>query len=189
MTPEQVVIAEAARTFTYLSMFGYHTDAVVVNRLLPEGVRDPFLAGLRESQQRQLARVRGEFAPLQVLESGHGAGEIIGVEALCDHGMALWEGVDPAGDLSPGAPVTLRYRDDRPVLVISLPNTGPGEVDLVSSGGDLAVAVGPYRRNLALPAGLRGRSVKRAEVTDGELCIEFGSCAPVAPGRSEFGQS
>ena len=34
-TPDRLVVAEAMRTFTYLSLYGYLTDAVVVNRDLP----------------------------------------------------------------------------------------------------------------------------------------------------------
>lgn len=173
VTPEQVVLAEARRTLTYLSMFGYHTDAVVVNRLLPLGSADPFLAQMVESQQQQMRNVAEDFQPLRVFSSPHAGGEIIGSEPLRRHGSTLWDGADPLSDFSPGSPVSVRYRDDHPVLVISLPNTTGKEIDLVSADGDLTVAVGPYRRNLALPSALRGRRVVRAEVADDQLCIEF----------------
>src|SRR5699024_893162 len=44
VNPEKMVIAEARRTYTYLSLFGYRVDAVVVNRLLPDAVTDPWFA-------------------------------------------------------------------------------------------------------------------------------------------------
>jgi arsenite-transporting ATPase len=44
VNPERMVVAEARRTYTYLSLFGYHVDAVVANRVLPDGVVDPFFA-------------------------------------------------------------------------------------------------------------------------------------------------
>ena len=37
-----MVIAEARRTYTYLSLFGYRVDAVIANRLLPDDVTDPW---------------------------------------------------------------------------------------------------------------------------------------------------
>lgn len=175
VTPEQVVLAEARRTFTYLSMFGYHTDAVVVNRLLPRGSDDPFLARMVQAQQDVMRDVTEEFHPLRILSSPHAGEEVIGTESLRRHGSMLWEGVDPLSDLSPGSPVSVCYRDDNPVLVISLPNTTSEQIDLTSAEGDLAVAVGPYRRNLALPSALRGRHVTRAEVAGEELRIEFGA--------------
>ena len=36
MNPDRMVIGEAMRTFTYLNLYGYLTDAVVVNRVFPE---------------------------------------------------------------------------------------------------------------------------------------------------------
>ena len=38
MTPDRMVVDEARRTFTYLNLYGYLTDAVVVNRVFPEEV-------------------------------------------------------------------------------------------------------------------------------------------------------
>ena len=34
-SPDRMVVKESMRTFTYLNLYGYLTDAVVVNRLLP----------------------------------------------------------------------------------------------------------------------------------------------------------
>src|SRR6478736_2997727 len=42
MTPDRMVVDEARRTFTYLNLYGFLTDAVVVNRLFPAEVGDYF---------------------------------------------------------------------------------------------------------------------------------------------------
>src|SRR5947209_8677685 len=42
---EKMVVKEAKRAYTYLSLFGYMTDCVIVNRILPEGLRDEFFKG------------------------------------------------------------------------------------------------------------------------------------------------
>ena len=39
MNPDKMVIGEAMRTFTYLNLYGYLTDAVIVNRVFPVGRR------------------------------------------------------------------------------------------------------------------------------------------------------
>ena len=46
MTPDRMVVAEAMRTFTYLSLYGYLTDAVIVNRDLPRRARRDLLRRL-----------------------------------------------------------------------------------------------------------------------------------------------
>src|SRR3954452_23661829 len=44
VNPEKMVIAEARRTYTYLGLFGYRVDAVVVNRIFPDDVEDPYFS-------------------------------------------------------------------------------------------------------------------------------------------------
>ncbi len=57
MNPERMVIKEAQRTFTYLNLYGYLTDAVVVNRVFPDAVEGGYFAAWREVQQEQLELV------------------------------------------------------------------------------------------------------------------------------------
>ena len=63
VNPERMVVAEARRTFTYLSLFGYHVDAVIANRMLPDEIADPWFARWKATQSAHLdldrGRVRG----------------------------------------------------------------------------------------------------------------------------------
>lgn len=61
MNPDRMVIREAMRTFTYLNLYGYLTDAVVVNRFFPADV-DGYFAAWRAVQQEQMELVRSAFA-------------------------------------------------------------------------------------------------------------------------------
>lgn len=193
VTPERVVLAEARRSHSYLAMFGYHCDAVVVNRVLPgrgvlsggggllEGPGDPFLEQWRSAQATQLAEIHDSFAPLLVLESPLEPGEIIGTPALARRGEDLWSGSDPLADHAPGPSMGVDLDGEAPVLVLPLPHVQGQAVDLVQSVSDeLSVAVGPYRRNIALPTALSGRQVMRASVAEETLRIEFGPCRPGA---------
>jgi arsenite-transporting ATPase len=173
LTPERMSVAEARRTHTYLALFGYHVDAVVANRVLPAGGDDGFLSTMRTAQQVQLDALPDAFAPLPVLHAAHAPGEVLGVEELAAHGRRLWETADPLDDLCPGRGMELVHKDGAAVLTIELPGVTPAEVELGQGETDLAVAVGPYRRNLALPDSLRNRRVSRARVSDGRLEIVF----------------
>src|SRR5215210_3522018 len=51
MNPDRMVIRESMRTYTYLNLYGYLTDAVIVNRVFPEEVADGYFAGWRAVQQ------------------------------------------------------------------------------------------------------------------------------------------
>ena len=54
MNAERMVIAEARRTYTYLSLFGYRVDAVIANRLLPDDVSDPWFEKWKQLQDEHL---------------------------------------------------------------------------------------------------------------------------------------
>ena len=82
MNPERMVVKEAMRTFTYLNLYGYLTDAVVVNRVLPPDAAEGYFAAWREAQQEHLDLVRSAFAPLPILEAPFFDREVVGPEML-----------------------------------------------------------------------------------------------------------
>ena len=99
MTPDRMVIAEAMRTFTYLSLYGYLTDAVVVNRVFPEEVEGGYFGAWREVQREQLELVESGFAPVPVLRAPYFEQEVLGAAMLDRLGDALFDGADAGGVL------------------------------------------------------------------------------------------
>src|SRR6266496_3096352 len=63
VNPEKMVVAEARRTYTYLSLFGYQVDAVVVNRLLPDDVTDPYFGKWKEIQADHFRAITKSISP------------------------------------------------------------------------------------------------------------------------------
>ena len=62
---EKLSIVEAQRSFTYFHLFGYPSDLVVCNRVLPsEMAGDGTFGGLRATQQRYLPEVEAQYAPV-----------------------------------------------------------------------------------------------------------------------------
>ena len=82
MNPERMVVKEAMRTFTYLNLYGYLTDAVVVNRVLPERAAQGYFEAWRATQQEHLELVRSAFSPLPILEAPFFDREVVGTEML-----------------------------------------------------------------------------------------------------------
>src|ERR687892_695938 len=82
MNPERMVVREAQRTFTYLNLYGYLTDAVVVNRVFPDDVAGGYFGPWRERQREQLRAVSEGFAPVPVLTARYFDSEVIGAEML-----------------------------------------------------------------------------------------------------------
>ena len=98
MTPDRMVVAEAMRTFTYLNLYGYVTDAVVVNRVFPDEV-DGYFGAWRAVQAEQLELVESGFAPVPVLRAPYFEREVLGAEMLDRLGDAVFAGATPAAVL------------------------------------------------------------------------------------------
>ena len=173
LTPEQVVLAEARRSFTTLSLFGYRVDGVVANRVFPADGDDPWRAGWVRSQAAVLEQVDESFAGLPVWRSEYRASEPVGVPALLDVGRALYAGADPLAVPETAEPLRITRSSEGALLRLRLPFVDRTDVDLARDGDDLVVTVASYRRLLTLPAGLARRRVAGARVEGGELQVRF----------------
>jgi arsenite-transporting ATPase len=177
LTPESMVVAEARRTLTSLSLYGYRVDGVVANRVFPVDDSDAWRAGWVESQKQRLADVRASFAGVPVWEASYAAAEPIGLDALGDFATSTYAvtgGADPLEVSATVDPLNVeRVSNDEFVMSISLPHAERDEVGLVRKGDDLVVTVGRYRRVLALPSVLRRCVVEGAALRDGALRVRF----------------
>ena len=174
MNPEKMVIAEARRTYTYLGLFGYAVDGVVVNRVLPDVVTDPYFARWREIQSKHLESVDEGFADVDIRHLRLFDEEMVGVERLRLVGTELFGDTDPTIRLSEGQPFRVEDDDDNVVLVVGMPFAEHSDVDVMRHEDELFVTVGPYRRSIVLPDSLRRRQVLRAKLAGGELRVTFG---------------
>jgi arsenite/tail-anchored protein-transporting ATPase len=173
VNPERVVIAEARRTHTYLALFGYHVDAVVANRLLPDDVTDPWFARWKAAHAEHLAAIEEGFAPVPVLRVPLQPTEQVGPEALRRFADALYGDEDPTARYGDRSPLGVRRRGDELVLEVGLPFTERDDLEVGRTGDELLVRVGPYRRSLVLPDALRRRSVAGAQLREGTLAVTF----------------
>jgi arsenite-transporting ATPase len=174
VNPERMVIAEARRTYTYLSLFGYRVDAVVANRLLPDTVTDPWFDRWRALHAEHLGAIEEGFAPLPVLTATLADDELVGVERLRGFAAGLYGDEDPAAVRHQGEPMKVTRRNGKHVLSLALPFADRDELELGRRGEELLVRVGPYRRAVLLPDSLRGRPVEGAKLRAGTLAVTFG---------------
>ncbi|SNR88541.1 arsenite efflux ATP-binding protein ArsA [Streptosporangium subroseum] len=175
LTPEAVVLAEARRTLTSLSLYGYRVDAVIANRVFPAEGADPWRQRWVEAQSRHLAEVEQSFAPLPIHIVPYLDAEPVGPDALARVAEVMYGDADPFAPPTVDPPLRITAEGE---LILSLPLAGKGEVDLSRKGDELIINVGSYRRVLALPAALARRSVREAALRDGFLRVRFESGGP-----------
>jgi arsenite-transporting ATPase len=179
MTPDRMVIDEARRTFTYLNLYGYLTDAVVVNRVFPEEV-GAYFGAWRERQQQELREVEAAFAPLPVLRAPFFGEEVVGPGMLDRLGDALLADVDPAAVLHERVSEQLVVGEDGARLRLELPFARKGDVSLKKLGLELIVRVDGSKRTLILPPALGEYTPRGATFADGVLHVSFDGPPPRA---------
>jgi arsenite/tail-anchored protein-transporting ATPase len=172
MNPDRMVVDEARRTFTYLNLYGFLTDAVVVNRVFPDDV-GPYFAAWRATQQDAIADVDAAFAPVPVLHAPYFEQEVRGPEMLDRLGDALFAGRAAGGVLHTALTQELVVRHDGAVLRLSLPFADKRDLQLRKIGAELVVRVGPHKRTMLLPAALTGYRPTGATFEEDALVIRF----------------
>jgi arsenite/tail-anchored protein-transporting ATPase len=173
MNPDRMVIKEAQRTFTYLNLYGYLTDAVVVNRVFPEDVAGGYFGAWRERQREHLRTVAEGFAPVPVLTARYFDAEVAGPEMLDRLAAELFDGESPEEVLHSELAHEIGTDDGRTVLRLRIPFSDKSDIRLGKVGAELIVSVGREKRTIILPSALSERRPTGASFEGGTLNVTF----------------
>ena len=173
LNAEKMVIAEARRAYTYLNLYDYGVDALVVNRLLPKTVSDPYFVRWHDAQTRHMKTIRESFEPIPILTARLYDREMFGLEALGALAEDVFEDVEPLGILFRGATHDIVKNGDGYDVVFHLPLAQKRNVDLSKKGAELLVKVGNYRRSILLPDALARLPAAGASFEDGSLKVRL----------------
>lgn len=176
VNPERMVIKEAQRASTYLSLFGYPIDGVVLNRVLPmDAAEGAFMKELARIQQDYRSQVYDVFTPLPIWESPHVARDISGLDDLSEVGNALFKDIDPVKVQFKGTTQEIVKDGEDYIMRIPLPHVELGKVSLTKRGDELFIEIGNFRRDMILPMALVDRPANRAAFREGVLEVRFGA--------------
>lgn len=170
---EKMVVAEARRAYTYLNLYDYGVDAVVVNKLLPETVSDPYFDAWRESQGRHLREIEESFAPIPILKARLFDREMYGLQALEALADDVFEEAAPLEVLFRGRAHEIVENGGGYEVILSLPFAERGDIDLSKRGAELLVRVGGYKRNILLPDSMKRLAATGASLEDERLRVRL----------------
>jgi len=189
MNPERMVIKEAQRTFTYLNLYGYLTDAVVVNRVFPDEVEGGYFAAWREVQRDHVELVEQAFAPVPVLRAPFFDQEVVGAEMLERLGAAVFGERAPERVLYHDQSLALTMDGGSAELRLRVPFAEKGDVQLKKIGLELVIRVGGRKRNIVLPSALASFRPREARLEGGQLRVRFERDEPAATGQENGRQA
>ena len=171
---EKMVVRETQRAFVYFSLHGLTVDQVLVNRILPETVTDPYFVDWRLNQTKMLKEIDDYFSPVPVRRVPLFMREVLGVPGLEELATALYmPGEDPAAVTRDETPYSFNKVDNHYEVRIRLPFATKGEVGLFKKGDELIVQIGTLRRHVGLPASMADLSPAKARLENQVLTVEM----------------
>jgi arsenite-transporting ATPase len=176
VNPEKMVIKETQRTYTYLNLYGYATDAIICNRIIPPEVTDPYFAMWKANQQENLGFIKEAFGELPLLTAPLFGGEVSGIESLHKLAQALYGDGNPAQKMFDGITHRIESLSENGGgyrLIVPLPFANKQDLDIFRSRDELTLRVGPYRRNIVLPYALWDLEIADAKFEQSSLNIHF----------------
>jgi arsenite/tail-anchored protein-transporting ATPase len=174
MNPERMVIQEARRAYTYLQMYGFSVDGVVVNRIMPDVKDGSFFAEYVKAQKKYLVEIEESFAPLPNFRIPHAGKEVFGLDLLRTVAESLYPtDIDPTTFFFKDKPFELVQDGKRYILRTKLPFTDAGEASVKRVSDEIVIQIKNRRKNLFLPRFLTYYTLNSTVFADGWLTLTF----------------
>jgi arsenite-transporting ATPase len=173
LNPERMVITETMRAYTYLSLYGYTVEAIVINRIFPEKSGSGYFEEKLVEQKKYLEEIEQAFSPLKMLRAQLFSREVVGKKSLEILGNMIFGDSDPTQIYSKERPMKMYEEGGAKILAIKIPFTVDMSVELYNRKDLLIVSIGSYKRMIALPYTYASLEVKKAEMDGGWLKVIF----------------
>jgi arsenite-transporting ATPase len=173
VNPEKMVIKEAQRSFTYLNIYNFNIDGIIVNRVIPADVTDEYFSAWKDIQKKYRTLIDESFSPVPVFEAPLFEQEVVGIDMLRRMGETVFEGRDPEAILYRTRTQKIEKNETGYIMTVLMPFTGKDDVRLSQKGDELIIRVGALKRIMTLPRSLVSHRVTGAKFEDGGLKLHF----------------
>lgn len=174
VNPEKMVIKESQRSFTYLNIYNFNVDAVVVNRVIPDRVTDTYFSVWKDIQKKYKSDIIDSFSPLPIYYAPLFETEVVGMEMLSRMADEVFKGESPEEIKYSGRSQAIEKAGEDYVLTIDMPFVEKQDLSLNQKGDELIIKVGTIKRNITLPRTLLNYSITKAKFEEDILRIWFG---------------
>jgi arsenite-transporting ATPase len=171
--PEKMVINESKRAFTYLQLYGYNVDAIILNRILPPEAESPFFSQYFTSQKSYIEDVELSFAPLPILKVEHAGKEIFGIELLQNISKQLYKHYSSTEVLYKEKPYKISEIKNGYRLEIKLAFAEEPYLKVNKFGDELVIELNNRRQIIFLPRFAHFMKMNKHHFINGKLIIEL----------------
>jgi len=170
-TPERIVIKESKRNFTWLHLYDYNVDAIIVNKVYPEEALEGYFSKWTQLQAEGIKEIRESFAPVPVFLLQLNKQELKTISLLSEAAEEIFGETDPAAVFFSGKIFELKEQADGYLFRIFLPFAEKQDMELTQSGGELILSIQNARRRITLPDIIRNKEVGSAKFEKNALEI------------------
>lgn len=172
-TPERIVIKEAKRNFTYLHLYNYNIDAIIVNKVYPLKALDGYFSKWINLQEQGLTEIRESFSKVPVFTLMLLNKELTTASILQEAAEQIFGDTDPAAVLFKDTIFEVKKEDDGYTFILNIPFADKADMDMGQKGSELMIQIKNEKRCFTLPDVLRNKTVQGARYEAGKLLIKF----------------
>jgi arsenite-transporting ATPase len=171
--PEKIVLKETQRAYMYFSLYRMSVDAIIMNRVIPDTVKEPYFENWRKSQEEYLKEAAAYFNPVPIFPVHLFQGEVLGQDSLADLANKIYGDRNPLDRFFDGEPYIFEKSDGKYLLKLKLPFIDKQDVDLNKIADELVVRVGSFKKHILLPRQVAAFDVVSAKLDGEYLQIHF----------------
>jgi len=172
-TPERIVIKEAKRNFTYLHLYNYNIDAIIVNKVYPPKALDGYFSKWINLQEEGLTEIHESFSEVPVFTLMLLNKELTTTSILQEAAEQIFGDTDPAEVLFKDTIFEVKKEDDGYTFILNIPFADKADMDMGQKGSELMIQIKNEKRCFTLPDVLRNKTVQGARYEAGKLLIKF----------------
>lgn len=172
-TPEKIVIKESKRNFSYLHLYDYNVDAIIVNKIYPMEALSGYFNKWVQNQEEGLADIRESFAGVPIFCLKLQKHELRTIARLQEVAEVLYGDKDPEDILFRETIFTTEKNGESEIFQIALPFFDLKDMELSQKGDELILIIKNERRKFILPAKLRNKDIQTAKYENGMLKLQF----------------
>ncbi|MCB2291395.1 ArsA family ATPase [Clostridium sp. CS001] len=174
-TPEKIVIKEAKRNFSYLHLYDFNVDAIIVNKIISEEGGKGYFQQWMKLQSENLKDINESFSPVPIFKAELMHSEVRDYDSLINMGNVIFGETSAEKVLFKEKifEVVKLSSDEGYYLNIHMPFVDKKELNLLQNGDEISISIKNEKRNFTLPQKLHSKKVIKANYEDGKLRILF----------------
>ena len=170
-TPEQIVLEEARRNYTWLQLYDFNVDAIYINKLYPSKAMEGYFKDWEDIQKQNIQLAEESFPEQKVFKLEMQSNEINGKESLEKIAKILYQNINPIEIFCQTEAFKMDDINGTRILSIKLPFLKAENISIKKEKYDIIISLLNETRRFHLPDKLKTRKISSYSYENSELKI------------------